>query len=142
MTSNLRLRPGGTFVCGGLAGLAIWSAASQLPPQIEAQSLPTPLSYTAAQAEQGQSAYVEHCASCHGQNMDDGAFAPPLKGVDFRQKWAGRAADALFTFTSTSMPPDRPGALGDARYADLLASSFRKTGPRRAHASCQPTPKR
>src|SRR5438477_8561305 len=98
MTSIPRLKPGGTFICSGLAGIAIWWGASQLPSQIEAQSLPTPLSYTVAQAEQGQSTYVEHCASCHGQNMDDGAFAPPLKGVDFRQKWGARAADALFRF--------------------------------------------
>ena len=128
MTSIPRLNSGGTFVCGGLAGLAIWWGASPLASQIEAQSLPTPLSYTAAQAEQGQSAYLEYCASCHGQTMDDGAFAPALKGVDFRQKWGARAADALFTFTSTSMPPDRPGALGDARYADLLAFILQENG--------------
>jgi alcohol dehydrogenase (cytochrome c) len=128
MTSIPRLKLGGPVVCGGLAGLVIWWGASQLLSQIEAQALPTPLSYTAAQADRGQPAYAEHCASCHGQNLDDGAFAPPLKGVDFRQKWGARAADALFTFTSTKMPPDRPGALGDVRYADLLAFIVQENG--------------
>jgi alcohol dehydrogenase (cytochrome c) len=123
-------------VYGGLLGLAIGFGAWALSLPIDAQSL-TPLSYTEAQAARGQAAYVEHCASCHGQNLDDGAFAPSLKGADFQQKWGDTASnfvgthtsvEALFSFTSTKMPPARPGALGDATYADLLAYIFQENG--------------
>jgi alcohol dehydrogenase (cytochrome c) len=123
-------------VYGGLLGLAIGFGAWALSLPIDAQSL-TPLSYTEAQAARGQAAYVEHCASCHGQNLDDGAFAPPLKGADFQQKWGDTASnfvgthtsvEALFSFTSTKMPPARPGALGDATYADLLAYIVQENG--------------
>src|SRR5262245_2392164 len=117
MASPSRLRD--SLVCGGgvlLVGLAVWSGA----PGIRAQGQTprtTPFSYTDAQAERGRAVYSTSCASCHGPNLDDGPFAPPLKGVDFRTKWgSGRreSLDPLFTTTATRMPPDRPGGLGDA----------------------------
>src|SRR5712691_6424484 len=75
-------RPG----VGSLVGGAVWFGVLALSTRLEAQLQTMPLSYTAGQADQGQAAYVEHCASCHGQNLDDGAYGPPLKGNDFRQK--------------------------------------------------------
>src|SRR4030095_11406668 len=36
--------------------------------------------------------------------------------------------DPLFTTTSTRMPPERPGGLGDATYADLLAFIIQENG--------------
>jgi alcohol dehydrogenase (cytochrome c) len=120
----------GIFVAGMLLpGLGL-SIGALISDRLDAQSLTTPVSYTAAQADQGQSAYVEHCESCHGENMDDGQFGPPLKGVDFRQKWGLRSTEALFTYTSTSMPPERPGTLGDATYAQLLAYMLQENGSR------------
>jgi mono/diheme cytochrome c family protein len=71
-------------------GIAMgWSGA-----QIDAQAPPRPVTYTDAQADQGRALYAEHCVTCHGVNLDDGAYAPPLKGNDFRQKWAARPIDA------------------------------------------------
>ena len=52
-----------------------------------ARSAPT---IHAAQAALGQAAYRASCASCHGANLDDGAFGPPLKGVPFIQKYGGK----------------------------------------------------
>src|SRR5712691_9387505 len=102
MTSIPRRKlPRAPLVYGGLLGLAIWFGAWALPSRTDAQALPAPLVYTQAQAQQGQAAYVEHCASCHGRNLDDGAFGPPLKGVDFREKWGSPSAEGLFSFTST-----------------------------------------
>jgi alcohol dehydrogenase (cytochrome c) len=115
-------------VIGSLLGVATWFGAFATSTRIEAQSQTIPLSYTAGQAEQGQVAYVEHCASCHGENLDDGAYGPALKGNDFRQKWGSRSAEALFTSTSTKMPPARPGTLGDAIYAQLLAFLLQENG--------------
>src|SRR5262245_35658554 len=123
MTSQSRRRV--ALVLGGVLAVLIGTSAR---PQINAQSANTPISFTVAQADQGQAAYLEQCASCHGQYMDDGQFGPPLKGVDFRSRWAGRRADALFTYLSTSMPPERPGSLGDARYAQLAALILQENG--------------
>lgn len=128
MTSIRHLHRAGRLVVGCSLGLAIWVAAQTSPTPMAAQSPATPLSYTAAQADQGQAAYVEHCASCHGQNLDDGAFGPPLKGNDFRQKWGSRSAEPLLTYTSTKMPPARPGTLGDVSYAQLLAFMLQENG--------------
>ncbi len=116
------------FALGTLLGLATWLVAQAPSSRIEAQAPPTPLSYTAGQADQGQAVYVEHCASCHGQNLDDGAYAPPLKGNDFRQKWGSPSAEPLLSFTSTKMPPARPGTLGDVVYAQLLAFMLQENG--------------
>jgi alcohol dehydrogenase (cytochrome c) len=112
----------------GLLALAGWFGLPELSSRIDAQAPPASISYTAAQAERGRSTYVERCASCHGQNMDDGAFGPPLVGIDFRQKWGWRSTDALFTVASTTMPPDRPGTLGDQRYGELLAFILQENG--------------
>ncbi len=128
MTAIRQLNWPGRLACGCLVGGAVWFGAMAPPTRVEAQSQPTPLSYTTGQADQGQAAYVEHCASCHGQNLDDGAYGPPLKGNDFRQKWGSRSAEALFTYTSTKMPPTRPGTLGDVSYAQLLAFMLQENG--------------
>jgi alcohol dehydrogenase (cytochrome c) len=111
-----------------LCGLGL-TVSARLAPALRAQpAQPPPLSYTTEQADKGFALYREHCASCHGQNLDDGAYAPPLKGVDFRQKWGVRSAEPLFTYTSTKMPPARPGTLGDPVYAQLLAYVLQENG--------------
>ncbi|MEE8129523.1 MAG: PQQ-binding-like beta-propeller repeat protein, partial [Vicinamibacterales bacterium] len=89
---------------------------------------PTPLSFTTAQADAGQVAYVEHCATCHGDSMDDGEFAPPLKGADFREQWRSQSPEALYTLTRSSMPQDRPGALTDETYVSLVAYILQENG--------------
>ena len=88
---------------------------------------PTRLSFTEEQAEEGRAAYAERCASCHGDNLDDGEVAPPLKGADFRERWRAESPDMLFTLTADTMPQDQPGALDDATYA-ALAYIYRENG--------------
>ena len=118
----------GIYAVMALAAAGVFAAIST---QIAAQApRPTAAGFTAAQAERGQAAYAEHCASCHGANLDDGAFAPPLSGLEFRQKWGDQSPEALFTKTSTSMPPARPGSLSDDLYADLMAYILRENGVR------------
>jgi alcohol dehydrogenase (cytochrome c) len=93
--------------------------------ELRAQGPPT---FTPAQAAQGKTAYAQNCASCHGANLDDGEFAPPLKGAAFRQNWGGKTADTLFTFITTRMPPIGPGSLGREVYAQILASVLENNG--------------
>ena len=92
-----------------------------------AQSLESP-TYTPAQASEGRAAYAQDCASCHGQNLDDGPFAGPLKGAEFRQQWGAKSAQELFIYMSTRMPPAGPGTLGDQRYAQVLAYMLQQNG--------------
>jgi alcohol dehydrogenase (cytochrome c) len=111
----------GLAVC--LTGLALsWVM------DVSAQTELTPLSYTAEQAELGQAAYAESCASCHGDNLDDGEFAPPLKGVEFRESWRGNAPGQLFALTRATMPQDRPGGLPQDTYAQLVAYILQENG--------------
>jgi mono/diheme cytochrome c family protein len=63
---------------------------------LDAQGLAIP-SYTDAQAVQGKAAFDRSCASCHGANLDDGEFGPPLKGVEFRLRWGAKPLDTLLT---------------------------------------------
>jgi alcohol dehydrogenase (cytochrome c) len=87
-------------------------------------SAQSPVSYTASQAAQGKAAFAQACASCHGANLDDGEFAPPLKGPAFRGNWGGKGADQVFSYMTNRMPPDRPNTLGAEVYTQILAFVF------------------
>ena len=84
--------------------------------------------FTAEQAERGAAEYLRSCAVCHGPELSDGAFGPPLAGVTFRQRWAALTVDDLYTRTRETMPPDRVGGLSRGSYADLLAFIFERNG--------------
>ena len=79
------------------------------------------------QAGLGRIAYLENCAACHGENMDDGEFVP-LKGVAFREQWRATSMEELFIVTSATMPQDRPGRLDDETYAAILAYVLQENG--------------
>ena len=109
-----------TLIVGAIVvGVAGFAVASRLSWSVAAQSLVSP-SFTQAQATAGEAVYVQSCASCHGANLDDGAFGPPLKGVEFRLSWFGRPADSLF-IKLEAMPPAAPGSLGAQKHAEVLA---------------------
>lgn len=98
-----------------LLGLQVFAGAQE-------RSAPT---YTNAQADQGRVAYNQACASCHGGNLDDGPFAPPLKGIAFVQKYGGKSVDELFAKSSSTMPPTAPNSLGGTTYAQIVAHILR-----------------
>lgn len=104
--------------------LLVWIS----PPAAAQQPERAPATYTAEQADAGLAAYRRHCASCHGDNLDDGPFAPPLRGIAFREKWRVRPVEALLAETAATMPQDRPGALGDETYVELTAFMLQENG--------------
>lgn len=117
---------------GLLAAALFTSAMPLLPVTASAQEdvLPT-VSFTTAQVDRGRADYKRSCLDCHGANLNDGEFGgPPLKGVSFKEKWFGTTADALYSFISTLMPPDRPGRLSAQTYADLTAYILSANGVR------------
>lgn len=80
--------------------------------------------YTAAQAQRGRGFYAEHCASCHGANLE-GAEHRALKGDRFWATWQDTTVDRLLTHVSTNMPHSEDGSLkgtlGARVYADIVA---------------------
>ena len=88
----------------------------------------TIVEFTATQAADGKTAYDRDCAGCHGRYLDDGQFAPPLRGGPFTRNWAGKAVSDLFTYASTKMPPAAPGSLGARNYAAITAYLLQSNG--------------
>jgi alcohol dehydrogenase (cytochrome c) len=86
------------------------------------------VTYTAAQAAQGKSAYAQSCSNCHGANLDDGEFAPPLRGAAFLRDWGGKPAEAVFTYMQTKMPPGNPAGLAADVYSQILAYVLQQNG--------------
>src|SRR5580698_1032069 len=76
---------------------------------------------TVAQSNRGKSVYDDNCASCHGANLDDGEFGPPLRGSAFKARWSSQSADALYSYIAAKMPPSAPAGLSDKAYSDVEA---------------------
>jgi mono/diheme cytochrome c family protein len=80
--------------------------------------------YTEAQAQRGRGFYAEHCASCHGANLE-GAEHRALKGDRFWATWQDTTVDRLLTHVSANMPHSEDGSLkgtlGARVYADIVA---------------------
>jgi alcohol dehydrogenase (cytochrome c) len=87
-----------------------------------------PASYTAAQAARGKVSYDDYCACCHGGNLDDGQFGPPVKGTAFHAQWHDQSAAAFETFIATRMPPAGPVGLDSHAYADIDAYLLQQNG--------------
>jgi alcohol dehydrogenase (cytochrome c) len=107
----------------------VWTAAALVLTVVATPARgQTPLGFTEEQAEAGSAVYAERCASCHGDTLDDGEVAPPLKGAAFRERWRAETPDTLFNLTADTMPQDQPGVLDDASYAAVLAFMYRENG--------------
>jgi alcohol dehydrogenase (cytochrome c) len=76
---------------------------------------------TAGQLAHGRMEYAATCSSCHGANLDDGQFGPPLKGVGFEARWARSDPAWLLAYIQSTMPPSGPGTLSADVYRDILA---------------------
>src|SRR5690348_5150636 len=76
--------------------------------------------FTEAQAERGANVYAQHCAQCHGANLQ-GESSPALTGQTFRAAYGGSTAATLYDFTSRQMPQDKPASLSSRRYLDVVA---------------------
>src|ERR1700733_4651683 len=108
--------------CVLLSGAALWLTGVGL--QAQEQSFFTSgvtVNLTAPQASRGKAVYDDNCASCHGANLDDGEFGPPLRGPAFKARWSSQSADALYSYIAAKMPPSAPAGLSDRAYSDVEA---------------------
>jgi mono/diheme cytochrome c family protein len=80
--------------------------------------------YTSAQADRGRGFYNEHCAMCHGGDLQ-GAESRALSGDRFWTSWQETTVDRLLGHVSTNMPHSEDGSLkgtlGASVYADIVA---------------------
>lgn len=112
----IRAGTGILLCCGGTIGVAALAIPALAPP-----------TYTAAQANRGRQTYAIKCAVCHGDQLNNGEFGPPLKGRTFRTRWGGKPLDRLFAAMAT-MPRGEPGSLGAASYAESMAFVLSQNG--------------
>jgi mono/diheme cytochrome c family protein len=96
------------------------SAGARAPVSGKTPVSGAPPQFTAAQSAAGKTAYNANCATCHGNTMTNGTFAPPLAGEYFRNTWSGHTVRAFFEKAKT-MPPAAPASLTDQTYADIVA---------------------
>ena len=83
--------------------------------------------FTAEQAAAGRAAYEQSCAVCHGASLRQlpGSL---LAGPEFVAKWGERGTHELLAQMRATMPPDRPGALPESAYLDVIAYLLQVNG--------------
>ena len=84
--------------------------------------------HTASQAENGRAVYTRSCAICHRTDLQGNFESPPLAGPNFLNFWGDRTPQELVERIRVTMPPDRPGRLGDDTYLDIVAYLLQANG--------------
>lgn len=125
-------RSAGTFSSGRACGSAALVLLTVLLIQAGTHAQNSPSStrtvwdgvYTSAQADRGRGFYNEHCANCHGGNLQGGEYRA-LTGDRFWTSWQEATVDRLLGHVSTNMPHSEDGSLkgtlGASVYADIVA---------------------
>jgi len=118
-----------------VTSLFVWTAT--IPVEVTADSG----LFTEAQAIRGERLYIEHCASCHGPNLE-GKGAMPLSGETFHAKWEDgkHTVDDLYYIARTSMPYSAPGKLSKQEYIDVIAYVLKVNGYRAGELELPMTP--
>ncbi len=84
--------------------------------------------YTAAQAASGRAVYEQECAACHQSNLQGSFEASQLSGESFLRFWGDLSPADLFVRISSSMPPERVGALSDEANLEVVAYLLQANG--------------
>jgi mono/diheme cytochrome c family protein len=84
--------------------------------------------YTADQSARGEAVYKGKCASCHGDDLTGGGFAPALVGDPFFEQWSTKKLGDLSSQIKDTMPADKPGSLTPDDTADILAYVLKSNG--------------
>ncbi len=74
--------------------------------------------YTAEQVTAGAAVYAQHCAVCHGAQLQ-GVAAPAMAGPAFAR--TKPTLEQLHTVVTKNMPLTAPGTLPAADYAAIMA---------------------
>lgn len=106
-----------------LTGIAHGEKAAQPATAATASAIP----YTAAQATRGKLQFIQHCARCHGGNLDGTTEIPPLR-ARFIRHWSGGTMDEVVGYISRAMPIDKPGSLDPDANAAIMAYLLQANG--------------
>jgi len=90
-----------------------------------------PALYTEDQATQGQIAYYQNCAMCHGSNLggqEEGSSGPALKGSDFADPSYDFHVSDIFNFVANMMPAMSPGSLPHDTSVNIMAFILKANG--------------
>jgi hypothetical protein len=74
-----------------------------------------------SQSGRGKTLYDSKRRSCHGTALDDGEFAPPLKGDAFLGRGGGKDVDGLHNSIVDRLPSTQPGTLTSDEGKNLVA---------------------
>jgi S-disulfanyl-L-cysteine oxidoreductase SoxD len=72
--------------------------------------------------------FRQRCGACHGDALEGGDEAPPLKGDSFWSEWDRQTARSLYSRVISTMPPDSPGSLDEKDVIDIVAFVVRQNG--------------
>lgn len=81
------------------------------------------VSYTTQQAARGGPLFAEHCAPCHGTNLQGTDFGPGLTAGALLARWKNRTVGELLTLMQTTMPLNSPGGLSMPQTADTTSKT-------------------
>jgi mono/diheme cytochrome c family protein len=84
--------------------------------------------YTEDQAKLGKTAYVKHCAECHGEDLGGNGEAPSLTGPEFLANWNGLTVGELFDRIRISMPPTNPTDVSAKEKVEIVAYLLKEDG--------------
>lgn len=73
------------------------------------------------QVRRGAGVYAQHCATCHGEELEGFGPFPPLSGGQFREHWGGKTLGELYAFVHEQMPLGSGGSLEPTMYADVVS---------------------
>jgi mono/diheme cytochrome c family protein len=82
--------------------------------------------YTEEQASRGRTLYEKECAGCHLDTLQGDGLAPGLVADSFTYRWQDGPVSDLFIVIKATMPADRPSALQDQEYSDIIAYLLKK----------------
>lgn len=81
-----------------------------------------------SQVGAGRDGYAQHCAVCHGAQLEGMAHFPALRGAPFQRRWADRTLGDLYTYVHDLMPLGSGGSLDADSYAAIVAYLLTRNG--------------
>jgi len=83
---------------------------------------------SASLVNEGRDQYFQHCAMCHGVELQGAQHAASLLGPEFRERWAGKTARSLYSRILSTMPFDDPGSLTEAQALRIAVYCLSRNG--------------
>lgn len=128
---TLSLHRAATVLFAGIAVMSIVAGAGQTVSGQAGSKTVWDGVFTEAQATRGRTLYAQHCATCHGGNLQGGEYKS-LTGDRFWTDYQETTVDYVLGQMSRNMPHSEDGSLkgtlGSSVYADIMAHILSTNG--------------